>query len=178
MGATATKSTTIEEYLSEPAYEHSEYVNGAVVELNLGTKQHARIASRCAYKLEQYLEQHPGGSVYVELRCRLRIGGQTCYRLPDVCYVLSPFEERYLERAPDLCAEIRSPDDSISNSIAKFADYFANGCKLGWLILPEEQSVLVLTPGTPAPTVARISDALGGGSLLPGLQIPVASLFV
>lgn len=73
--------------------------------------------------------------------------------------------------------EIRSPDDSVSDQIAKFTDYFANGCQLGWLILPEEKAVLVLALGTLAPTVARAGDSLDGGSVLPGMQVPVDSLF-
>ena len=35
-----------------------------------------------------------------------------------------------------------SPQDSVSHQIAKFGDYFATGCKLGWLLLPEEKAVL------------------------------------
>jgi len=178
MGALATNSISVEEYLSNSAYEHCEYVNGEIVSLNLGTKQHARIAVRCGYKLESYLEQHPIGAVYGELHCKLRIGAETRFRLPDVCVVRGSFEGRYLERAPDLCVEIRSPDDAISSLIAKFSDYFTNGCKLGWLILPEEHTVLVLTPGAASPQVAGMDDTLDGGALLPGLQLPVASLFV
>ena len=66
----------------------------------------------------------------------------------------------------------------MSDQIAKFGDYFANGCKLGWLILPEEKSVLILTPGAPAPGVARAGDILDGGDLLPDLQISVDGLFL
>jgi len=112
------------------------------------------------------------------LHCRLTIAGRTWFRLPDVCLVVGRFEGAYLERAPDLCVEIRSPQDSVSDQIAKFGDYFANGCKLGWLILPEEQSVLIFTPGAPAPRVARIEDALDGGDLLPDLQFSVDGLFL
>jgi Uma2 family endonuclease len=93
-----------------------------------------------------------------------------------VCVVLGPFVEGHLERAPDLCVEIRSPDDAVSDQIAKFGDYFANGCKLGWLMLPEEKSVLVMTPGA-SPRVARVGDRLDGGEVLSGLEIAVADLF-
>jgi len=176
MGAVLASPLTVEEYLSNPAYEHCEYVDGETVELHLGTKQHSRIAGRCFRKLDEYLDSHTVGSTHVELHCKLRIRGEVRFRLPDVCLVLAPFEEQYLERAPELCVEIRSPEDTISDQLAKFQDYFANGCKLGWLVLPEEQTVLVLTPGA-SPQVARVGDILDGGGLLPELSIPVAALF-
>ncbi|MBL8295577.1 MAG: Uma2 family endonuclease [Bryobacterales bacterium] len=176
MGSAAVKTVTIEEYLSNPAYRHCEWVGGEVVELSVGTGKHGRIQARCASKLLGYLAQRPVGDVYVELHCKLGIGGATRYRLPDVCVKLGPEVDGHLEGAPEMCIEIRSPDDSVSDQIAKFADYFANGCQLGWLILPEEKAVLVLVPGAPAPRVARMGDALDGGSVLPGLEITVDSL--
>ncbi|MBK9168642.1 MAG: Uma2 family endonuclease [Bryobacterales bacterium] len=176
MGAVENRLVTVEEYLSDPAYEHCEYVDGEVVELNMGTDSHSRITIKCGRWLDEYLDRNPGGSVHAELHCRLTIGGKTRYRLPDVCLVRGSFEGPYIERAPDLCVEIRSPKDSVGDQIAKFDDYFVNGCKLGWLILPEEQTVLILAPAS-GPRVARIGDTLDGGEVLPGLQIAVASLF-
>lgn len=178
MGAAAVRTVTIDEYLSNPAYRHAEWINGEVVELNVGTGQHGYIQLEIGFSLKSYLKQNPIGFAYGELHCRLRIGTQIRYRIPDVCVVLDDRVQGYLDRAPNLCVEIRSPDDSISDQLAKFADYFANGCQLGWLILPEEQSVLVLAPGSPSPRVARSADSLDGGNILPGLEIPVHSLFV
>jgi Uma2 family endonuclease len=177
MVATGARSVTVEEYLANPAYEHCEYVDGEVVELNVGTGKHGRIQLECAFHLKMYLNQNPIGSVYAELRCELSIGGQIRYRLPDLCVILGPPVDGHPERAPELCVEIRSPDDSVSDQIAKFSDYLANGCRLGWLILPEEKAVLVLTQGAP-PRVARAGDSLDGGDVLPGLQVAVNSLFV
>jgi hypothetical protein len=48
MGAAGIKTVTIEEYLSNPAYKHCEYVDGEVVELNVGTNPHSRITARCS----------------------------------------------------------------------------------------------------------------------------------
>ena len=104
----------------------------------MGTGKHGSVQLKCGARLESYLQQNPIGHAYIELHCKLRIGGQLRYRLPDLCVILGPFVEGHPEGAPDLCVEIRSPEDSVSGQIGKFEDYFANGCKLGWLILPEE----------------------------------------
>lgn len=90
MGALAVKSVTIEEYLAEPAYRYSEWVDGHVVELHVRTGKHGRIQARCASRLIDHLSQHPVGEAYVELPRKLQIGGTTRYRLPDVCVKLGP----------------------------------------------------------------------------------------
>jgi hypothetical protein len=55
-------------------------------------------------------------------------------------------------------------------------DYFADGTKLAWIVLPEEKTVLVLRPGLPTQTVL-MGERLDAGGLLPGFTVPVDSLF-
>ena len=177
-GFVTTSAVSVDEYLTNPAFEHHEYVNGEVVALNVGTRQHARIQMKCAYEMTSYLKSHPDADGGTELHCRLMINGEIRFRLPDVALVLngtSP-EARYLEGAPDLVIEIRSPEDTIASLFRKMTDYFANGAKLGWIILPEEESVFVLSPSDPVRTFA-INETLEGGDAIPGLSIPVSSLF-
>ncbi len=172
------REISVEEYLANPSYEHCEYVNGRPVELNVGGKPHGRIQTNCAYWLKDYFRKHGGGYAATEMHCRMRLGEQVRFRLPDVSVVLNDEhpDERYLDRAPDLAIEIRSPDDSMTNQMRKFEEYFANGARLGWLILPEEKSVIVLTPNS-APRTVTEGGVLDGGSVLPGLEIPVEELF-
>ena len=178
MGAlTATKTVPVEEYLSDPAYEHCEYVDGQIVELNAGGIQHGRIAIKCGRKLDEYFDARKMGYVAGELHCRLEVGDGVCYRLPDVAVVLGP-EDRgeYLNRAPDLVIEIRSPKDTMTHMLRKMDEYFANGSKIGWIVLPEESSVLVLTPDA-RPRTFTAGQRLDGGDVLPGLAILVDDLF-
>jgi Uma2 family endonuclease len=176
--STPARPITVEEYLSNPEYQHSEYVDGEVIPLNVGTKPHSRIQVSCAFYFLQYFKAHPGGWAGAELHCRLMIEGRIRYRLPDIAVVIndkSP-DDPYLDGAPDLAIEIRSPEDSLTFLFDKSADYFANGAKLVWLILPEEQSVIVLSPSAPPHTV-KSGETLTAPELLPGLEIPVAELF-
>jgi Uma2 family endonuclease len=175
--STPARPITVEEYLSNPEYQHCEYVNGEVVPLNVGTKSHSTIQFNCALALRPYLLAHPGGWGATELHCRLNIRGRIRYRLPDVAIILRPkTDDPYLDGAPDLAIEIRSPEDSFIFLVDKSADYFANGAKLVWLILPEEQSVIVLGPNGPPHTV-KSGETLTAPDLLPGLEIPVSELF-
>jgi Uma2 family endonuclease len=176
MGTTTPpKTVSVDEHLSNPEYRHSEYVDGEVVGLDVGTK----IRVRCASRLMEYLDQHPIGYAAGELHCRLNIRGEVRFRLPDVAVVLNDADEDapYLNRAPDFVVEIRSPDDSLGSQLRKMIDYFSNGTRVAWLILPEEQSVLVLTPDGP-PVTAGVGETLDGGAVLPGLSVAVSDLFV
>ena len=176
---TAISAVSVEDYLSNPAYEHYEYIDDQPVELNVGNKPHSSIQANCIGFFFLYFKNRSIGRVAAELRCRLKVAGRTRFYLPDVSVILGPddySEIRFLDRAPDLVVEIRSPDDSLSSLLRKMDDYFANGAKLAWLILPEERCVLVLGPNAPMRTVLP-GESLDGGEFLPELQIPVDELF-
>ncbi|MBM3744732.1 MAG: Uma2 family endonuclease [Acidobacteria bacterium] len=176
---TAVKALPLEEYLSNPAYERCEWIDGEAVELNVGNKPHSNIQGNASVELGLHLRQKGLGRLAVELRCRLRVRGQTRIYLPDLAVVLSdpnPDELRYLDGAPDLVVEIRSPDDALSALHRKIQDYLANGAKLAWVILPEERAVLVFTPNAPTRTVMA-GETMDGGDLLPDLKFPVDALF-
>jgi Uma2 family endonuclease len=174
----ATRTVSIAEYLADTAYERVEYVDGELVERNVGGKSHGRIQIKLGRKLDEYLETHPPGYVAAELHVKLATGPKVEFRLPDLAVVLadsSPKEE-YLDGAPDLAVEIRSPGDSVTELLRKMQLYFAHGAKLGWIVLPEERSVLVLAPEEPVRTVT-LGELLDGGMLLPELRIPLAEIF-
>ena len=178
--STAAKSVSVEHYLSDAAFEHFEYVDGVPVALNVGSGPHAVIQANCAMLLHRYLKKKPVGRVATELRCRLGSGNPRFY-LPDVSVVLGGDEllrpeTRFLDRAPEFVIEIRSPDDSLPRLFRKIDDYFADGTRLAWLVLPEESCVLALAPGTPMKTY-MLGERLDGGEVLPGMEIAVDEIF-
>ncbi|MDQ6708226.1 MAG: Uma2 family endonuclease, partial [Acidobacteriota bacterium] len=131
----AIHSLTEEEYLHSSEYKHCEYVDGVAVELNIGTSWHSSIQVACVLALGSFLRARCGGRVFVELHCKLMIGGRLRYRLPDVAVILGGRSRDfdYYEGAPDFVIEIRSPEDRIAAQKRKIEDYFANGCRLAWL---------------------------------------------
>ncbi|MBI1790683.1 MAG: Uma2 family endonuclease [Acidobacteria bacterium] len=178
MGAAPVRLISEKEFLSHPAYEKCEYIDGHVVGRNVGNKLHSIAQLNCGALLLSYIRRHRVGYAGTELRCRVKIGGRFRFYQPDVCVVLdlSPPDSSFLDRAPDLAVEVRSPDDSIAGILDKMRHYFANGSRLGWVLLPEEKSVLVLTPNQP-PRTASGRGTLDGGKVLPGLRIRVDKLF-
>lgn len=55
-------------------------------------------------------------------------------------------------------------------------EYFDNGCRLVWVINPDEQSVLVYRQPQPD-RLLKIADNLDGEDVIPGFTLPVSELF-
>ncbi len=169
---------SVEQYLRDPAYRRCEYVGGRIVRKPMGTKEHGRLKIRMGRKLDEHFEGVSGGYASAEMHCRFLIDGEVRFRLPDVSAVVADEDpsSRYLERAPDLAVEIRSPGDRVSDILLKLDEYSQAGTRLAWVVLPEEQAVLVRTADGRL-TVATIDDSLDGGDVLRGLALPVSELF-
>ena len=58
----------------------------------------------------------------------------------------------------------------------KADDYFANGAKMVWIVLPEEKSVLVLSRNA-APQPFASGESIDVSAVLLGLTIAVDDLF-
>jgi Uma2 family endonuclease len=168
----------LEEYLANPEYEHDEYVDGAVLERHSGTGLHSAIQANCGSALRQFLKTFGRGRALIACGCRVLYDGKVRFRLPDVCVSFDPDArtKSYLEGAPEFVIEIRSPDDTLRFLVRKLEEYFANGCKLAWLIFPEEQTVEVFTPNGHVQILGP-GDTLNGGDILPGLAVAVNEIF-
>jgi Uma2 family endonuclease len=167
-----------EEYLRNPDDESCEYVDGYAIEKIRGSERHSLSQTQLGYWLVDHLRKQGGGRAYTGLRCRLRVRGITVYYIPDLCVVLGERRAgvRFLDGAPDLVIEVRSPEQRIASVYRKAEDYFANGTKLAWILLPDEETILVLRPGQPAQTVVT-GEHLVGGDVLPGFSVLADELF-
>jgi len=171
-------TVSLEDYLGNPSeYEHCEWVDGRVEPLNLGTGTHSWLQIRIGRRIDEYFDNNPLGFAGAEHHCKLIIGGRPRYRLPDVAVVLGKLPgDTYLDRAPDLAVEIRSPEDSITWLLKKAGEYFANGAKLVWIVVPDEESVWVLTAGGRLEAKVK-GESIVGGEVLPGFSLAVDELF-
>jgi Uma2 family endonuclease len=89
--------------------------------------------------------------------------------------------KRALHLAPDLVAEVASPNQFRPEMFDKVKVYLAAGVQLVWVIWPARQSIDVWLPPIPAADqpAAQLGpgDALDGLHVLPGFSTPVADLF-
>jgi len=133
----------VEEYLHTSYDPDVEYVDGVLVERNVGDWLHSLIQSNLIFVIRS---RYPHVYVLPELRSKTT---ETRYRLPDVCVLLlAAPKTRYLLDAAYLAIEILSEDDSMSKMMEKLAEYERKGVLNIWVIDPRLNTMSVYTAGT------------------------------
>ncbi|MHC5538360.1 Uma2 family endonuclease [Singulisphaera rosea] len=93
-------------------------------------------------------------------------------RLPDRQVPAGPV----LKLAPDLAVEVLSPSNTSKEMERKLLDYFEGGVRLVWYVDPALRSVRTFQ--APDRSILRHENQVpDGGAVLPGLAIPIRTLF-
>jgi Uma2 family endonuclease len=141
MGTTTLVS--VEEYLrtSFPDADR-EYIDGRIVERNVGRIDHSHVQTVIA----RYLGNHYTKGVWVGVEVRVQVK-KTRFRIPDVTVVSGGMPEGEIMRTPPVIAiEVLSPDDRAGYLEEKIADYLAFSIPYVWVINPETHRAFVHTP--------------------------------
>jgi len=77
---------------------------------------------------------------------------------------------------PNLTTEVVSPTDSVVELEKKIVEYFHSGVELVWVVHPDQSKIHVYQSPTQI-QVLTMTDALEGGTVLPGFRLPLAELF-
>jgi Uma2 family endonuclease len=132
----------VEEYLNTSYDPDREYVDGRVLERNLGEKDHSRTQREL---IRFFLTLEPRGRFHVFPEQRVQ-GNASRFRIPDVCVCLDREPEDQIFRTPPFLAiEILSPDDRASDLQEKIEDYLSFGVPFVWVIDPRLRAGRVYT---------------------------------
>jgi Uma2 family endonuclease len=157
-----------------------ELVDGVLVEKVLGLLE-GGLAAELVQLLGRFLHGKDLGAL---------IGSNGPYRLmrglvrlPDISFAswdkfpggMLPVEP-IPDLAPDLAIEILSAGNTRKEMNRKVREYFLAGTQLVWLVDPAKRTVSVYTAPDQSETLDE-GDVLGGGDVLPGLQLPVRDIF-
>ena len=124
---------SVREYLNTSYSPDCEYVDGRVVERNVGEKEHS-LLQKYFTMLFGFNEAAWGVVVYPELRTQV---GSTKYRVPDVLVVRAGVEfEHVLDQPPLIAIEILSPRDTLSGLQEKIDEYLAFRTEHIWVFDP------------------------------------------
>jgi Uma2 family endonuclease len=177
------RRVTAREFLSHPAASGaSELVRGEIRILTPAGGAHGLLAGRVFAALNAFVEAHTLGICFPDNTGFELPGLVDTVRSPDAAFVRAdrvPPEgigAGWVRVAPDLVVEILSPDETRARLEEKLSDYRAAGTTLVWVIDPPARAVSVREAGRPERQFS-ISDALDGGTVLPGFSLPVAKLF-
>ncbi|MGC9946260.1 MAG: Uma2 family endonuclease [Bryobacteraceae bacterium] len=164
----ATTLVAVEEYLSTSyADGDREYVDGQVVERNVGEIEHASLQSR----IYLYLAVHyPEFWSAVEVRVQVKAER---FRVPDVTLVAGPQPAgRIVVEPPHLSVEVLSPDDRAGDVQEKIDDYLAFGIPYVWVVNPRTRRGYIHTVEASREAkdgVLRTAD--------PRIELPLDELF-
>ncbi len=132
---------SVEEYLHTSYDPDVEYVDGVLVERNVGDWLHSLIQRNLIVALST---KYPIIYAVPELRSKT---AETRYRLPDVCVLLAAPETKYLLDAAFLAVEILSEDDSMTKMMEKLEEYERKGVANIWVIDPRLGKMSVYSGG-------------------------------
>jgi Uma2 family endonuclease len=164
--ATTAALITLDEYMSTSYSPDCEYIDGVVVERNVGQGKHAFAQSKLLFRLA---ELTAGKKLIVLVEQRTRVA-RTRVRIPDVC-VIDELKE-VVTKVPLLCVEILSPDDRWSRVIASVSDYQTMGVACVWLIDPYQANAWMF--GSEHPPVEVKDGRLTAQSL--GVEIQLTDV--
>ena len=124
--ATTAAFVSLDEYLNTSYEPDREFVDGALVERNVGTPRHGRLQLIVGAFFRQYRK-----SLRIEafVATRLRVADRR-HRIPDLLVVETPYEPgKVITDVPVITAEIKSPDDTFDDIIDKCFEYEALGVR-------------------------------------------------
>ncbi len=142
--------TTLEEFLKLPETKPaSVYIDGEIIQKPMPKARHSRLQGKLVTTINQVVEGNCIAYAFPELRCTC--GGRSI--VPDVVILNwknirfdangEPIDD--ILTAPDWTIEILSPEQS-SNLTGNILHCLKYGCKLGWLIDPDDRSILIFKP--------------------------------
>jgi Uma2 family endonuclease len=155
---------SVEEYLNTSYPDGDrEYLDGQIVERNMGTPNHSALQKILVVHLAAFEKQF---NLAVRPGCRTRIE-ETRYRIPDILVMAKPFQQtdRVVLDAPLIVIEILSPDDRMRATLTRFREYEKRGVRYIIQMDPEDRTTSTFVNGDLVRRDLVSLDLAGGGSV-------------
>ena len=133
---------SVDEYLSTTYRPDCDYIEGELIERNVGRKDHGKLQRellawfrdrRSEFRVIEFPEQ------------RIQVASRR-YRIPDVCVVPMPEpDEQVFTTPPYICIEVLSPEDTLHSLQKRLDDYIAMGVPNIWVLDPESRRGWTIT---------------------------------
>lgn len=149
---TATKPLTLEEFLKLPETKPaSELINGKIIQKPMPQGEHSVLQGELCEAINQVAKHQKIARAFPELRCDfggvIMVPDVSVFRWDRIPREQSGRIENRFEIHPDWAIEILSPEQGQTKVLGKLLHCSQHGTELGWLLDPEEESILVVFPG-------------------------------
>ncbi len=160
-----------------------ELIEGEVRAMSPAGNKHGKIAMALGFRLAAFVQEHKLGAVYAAETGFLIQQNPDTVRAPDVAFVtqarideVGPVDG-YWPGAPDIVAEVVSPNDRFSDTEQKALSWLKAGSKIVWGVDPAQAHVTEYR-GVSEILVLSSEENLTASQLLPGWEVKIAELFV
>ncbi len=159
---------TLSEYLTTSYRPDCEYLDGELLERNVGEWDHSRLQIALSHYL--YAREKQWGILAVtEQRVQVKA---TRFRVPDISVLDGPPPGGgIIVDPPFLCIEILSPSDRMKEMQERIDDYLNFGVRYVWLLHPRTRRAFVYTPDA----VREVKDGILQTEN-PDISVPLAEL--
>jgi Uma2 family endonuclease len=159
----------IEKYLRTAYHPDREYVDGEVLERNLGERDHSTLQRELTFFLGTREETW---NVFVFPGQRVQVS-PTRFRVPDIClYAGAEPDDQIFRTPPFICIEILSPEDRRTRMQQKIDDYLKFGVRYVFVLDPSDRRAWACTKDG--------NTEIRDGELRtenPSLAVPLAEIF-
>lgn len=143
---------TLAEFLAMPETKPaSEFIDGEIIQKPMPKGKHSRLQGSLTTAINQASEGDRIALAFPELRCtfgtRAIVPDVAVFTWGRIPFTADDDVPDDFELAPDWTIEILSPDQSPIRVIDNILYALRGGSRLGWLISPEDRSVMTFLPG-------------------------------
>lgn len=156
----------LEQYLKTSYSPDRDYLDGEVLERNLGEIEHSSLQREILIFLAT---RYPGLRKRVQPEQRVQVRANR-FRIPDLCVLAEGApREKVVTSAPVLCVEILSPEDTMSRTMDRVNDYLQMGVPACWIVDPIRRVGWVALPG-------RLEEAVDGILRAGNIEMPLTDV--
>ena len=125
---------TIDQYLSTMFHPDRDFVDGMIEERNVGEVEHGKVQKMLLRQFVKY-EEEMGIEALPEVRLQVN---ESRFRVPDVMVLRAGDDSaRIVRKAPLICIEVMSPEDTWKRLRGVLTDYLDMGVAHVWAFDPE-----------------------------------------
>ena len=138
--------------------------------------------SEINFQLQSWNKQRQAGYVFdSSTGFKLPNGSE---RSPDASWVSlgkwealsSEEQEKFAPLCPEFVIELKSPSDLLPTLRDKMEVWMSNGCRLGWLIDPERETVFIYRADSSRDELHDFGRRVSGEDVLPGFELELEAL--
>lgn len=134
---------SVEEYLTTVYRPDCDYIDGEILERNMGETPHAQLQTYFAF---YFRTRDEDWQVDVLTEQRLQVAAKR-FRIPDVMVgELTTLDDRIVRTPPLLCIEILSSEDRMRKVQERIDDYARMGVRAIWIVDPWRRTAFAAGP--------------------------------